>query len=421
MSVGDEIAGTQAGTSCRRLGLIVPEFRVDGSRAGGLDTVAQFILDAFTESHGWTVQVVSPRMSRQAAESQRILCPQSWFSVRHRITNVDGLSVAYFGSMLAEIEFFRYLPRRNLSLFLDQFDVVMVVAGSPAIINVASKTSRPVIAQVATFVLEERAALLARRGGVNMKRSFRAFMSRLVARLEVRGLQRADLVLVENEHMLDVCRKRGIGAELVPPGVDCELFRPRVGALGEGYILGVGRWADPRKDLPTLLRAFEYAVRNYAIQQRLVLAGLSAPNVSDQELIGELGLGHLVDVVENAPQEDLAELYRGADVFALASTEEGLGLVFLEAMASGTPVVTTSTMGAQYALANSGAGELVPFGPDLDARFGAVLAQWCMDAPKRQAAAILARSNVLDRFDSRDAGGRFRDAVATCLSGSKHN
>jgi len=216
--------------------------------------------------------------------------------------------------------------------------------------------------------------------------------------------------------MLHECRALGVRVELMAPGVDCATYHPDPEANRSRMILAVGRWDDDRKDLSTLLRAFARSRHHDGIEQKLVLAGLQGPTVQDRTLMEYLGVEDAVEVRENVPLEQLAELYRSADLFALTSTEEGLGLVFLEAMASGTPVVATATEGAQFALGDSGAGELVAFGPDLVDRFSSALTRWCHDAERRKHASIAARQNVEERFNAKDAGARFRRVVEDSLT-----
>lgn len=401
-------------TPLKRLALVVPEFRASGGRSGGLDAVAQFVLDSFTPDYGWTVHVASARMSRRAEESRKLLDPRSWWRPpQRRDGQVDGLPISYFGAELAELEYARYLPRPALTRYLDENDAVMVVAGSPAIVNVTRKTTRPVVAQIATFVREERTAIVRSERG--MRRLLTMLMTRAVARLDERALRIPQAVLVENTHMQEECGSRGVPVHLIPPGVDCQRFQPAERGPRPGYILAVGRWYDPRKDLGTLLRAFARARQVGHVRQKLLLAGLKTPTTEDHQLIRALKLEDFVEVHANVPLDELAGLYAAADLFALTSTEEGLGLVFLEAMASGTPVLATATMGARYALGDSGAGQLIDFGPDLVERFATALTDWCEDAHRRTEAGIAGRINVEQRFDAREAGARFRAVVEKCL------
>ena len=73
-----------------------------------------------------------------------------------------------------------------------------------------------------------------------------------------------------------------------------------------------------------------------------------------------MGLSDRVSHVLRPSLTELVELYRGADVFALPSDEEGLGLVVLEAMACGTPVVATRCGGPEGIIEDGIDGYLVP-------------------------------------------------------------
>jgi glycosyltransferase involved in cell wall biosynthesis len=102
--------------------------------------------------------------------------------------------------------------------------------------------------------------------------------------------------------------------------------------------------ANPQryKNTPALLKALHELKYKSGLEVRLVRVG--APFFEDEEsLIGKLGLKNLiVRAGQVAGDEALAEYYRAADVLAFPSLWEGFGLPPLEAMACGTPVVTSN-------------------------------------------------------------------------------
>ena len=137
---------------------------------------------------------------------------------------------------------------------------------------------------------------------------------------------------------------------VVPPVVS-PVFRPepgaadgeRLAALGvEGrYVLFVGS-LEPRKNLGRLLDAWESLPPRIGDRHRLVAV---VPATWHQEAVRErlhrmVRQGRAV-LVENAGEEDLAALYRGGRALAFPSLVEGFGLPVAEAMACGTPVVTS--------------------------------------------------------------------------------
>lgn len=127
------------------------------------------------------------------------------------------------------------------------------------------------------------------------------------------------------------------GPEPDEPG-DSET-RARLGIEGP-YVLYVGR-VEPKKRLDHLLRAY-HMLKQDGCEHRLVICGrrswLSNPVY---ELVRELGLSDAVVFTEYVADDDLPALYRGAAVFVFLSRYEGFGLPPIEAMASGTPVVST--------------------------------------------------------------------------------
>lgn len=123
-------------------------------------------------------------------------------------------------------------------------------------------------------------------------------------------------------------------------------------------ILGVGR-LEKQKDFPTLIKAFDLVRRRRAA--RLIILGEEVERANLERLVTDLGLSDLVDMpgyVAN-PYAYMAR----ASVFALSSVHEGFALVVVEAMACGTPVVSTDCPSGPREILDSGRwGELVPVG-----------------------------------------------------------
>jgi glycosyltransferase involved in cell wall biosynthesis len=158
----------------------------------------------------------------------------------------------------------------------------------------------------------------------------------------------ADLVLCSSTATLERCAEIGLERgrlRLVPLGVDVEpatqadVERTRAThGLDGRYVLWVGT-VEPRKNLPTLLRAFA-AVQTDA---KLVLVGPQGWNEELGARLAELppAVRERVLVLGFVPHEDLGPLYAGATAFCFPSLLEGFGFPVVEAMAQGTPVVTS--------------------------------------------------------------------------------
>ena len=108
------------------------------------------------------------------------------------------------------------------------------------------------------------------------------------------------------------------------------------------YILYVGSLA-PRKNLPRLLRAYA-RVREWHPAWRLVIVGARKWKTTPIfATVQQLELEPYVHFTGYVADEDLPALYNGADLFVFPSLYEGFGLPVLEAMACGTPVITSNT------------------------------------------------------------------------------
>lgn len=172
--------------------------------------------------------------------------------------------------------------------------------------------------------------------------------------------------------------------EVIPCGTDLETFRalPKNDArriLGlnpaEQIVLYVGRF-DPRKGIETLVRAFAQLNQesNTAesngqrpILPRLLIVGGSDPSQPDgrerqriEQLVRELGLAEQTEFVGQVGHDRLPLYYTAADVCVVPSEYEPFGLVAIEAMACGTPVVASDVDGLKFTVVPEETGLLVP-------------------------------------------------------------
>jgi GT2 family glycosyltransferase/glycosyltransferase involved in cell wall biosynthesis len=131
---------------------------------------------------------------------------------------------------------------------------------------------------------------------------------------------------------LERLRELELDAELIPPGIDLDTFRPRPDiARREDMVLALGR-SNPLKNLPLTLAAWRGLK---APRPELCLFGI------EPELASEPGMRY----VEAPDDERVGELLSEATVFVQTSTHEGFALPPLEAMATGGAVVCTDAHG----------------------------------------------------------------------------
>jgi glycosyltransferase involved in cell wall biosynthesis len=165
-------------------------------------------------------------------------------------------------------------------------------------------------------------------------RSYSRLVLPRLARAATRVIAVSEFTAREAVELLGVDEQR---IRVIQHGVE-EPFTPVGPAAGGDYVLAVGT-LEPRKNLPRVILAAERAELDVRV--------VGAPGWGDVEVES---LGFVED-------DELARLYRGAAALVYTSLYEGFGLPVLEAMASGTPVVTS--VGSAPAELADGAAVLV--------------------------------------------------------------
>ena len=215
--------------------------------------------------------------------------------------------------------------------------------------------------------------------------------------LENLGLLGADLVLVNSRAVREELMARGLPVrrfEVVPNGIDLDTFKPGEDwPRDRGYVLFVGRLVA-QKGVDLLLRAFG-ALLQRCPESRLVVVGDGELELYLNRLTRFLGFPDRVSFAGWRTGADLVELYQDAQVVVIPSFYEPFGIVALEAMACGRPVIASRVGGLQEIVTDGVEGCLFEVGdylglasrlarlildPELSARMGA--------AARRRAAAF---------------------------------
>jgi glycosyltransferase involved in cell wall biosynthesis len=173
------------------------------------------------------------------------------------------------------------------------------------------------------------------------------------------------------------------------------------------FVLFVGK-LTPRRHVPELVAGFGRAAGSGGAPAHLVLVG------PDSHGLGAAAAGDRVHVPGHVPDADLPALYRGAALVAYLSEDEGFGLPIVEAMRSGTPVLTLDRPVLRE-VAGTAAHYLAEATPDAIAE---ALAALLGDAGRREAlrAAGLERAA---RFDWRRTAAETLDVLVRA-AGSRH-
>ncbi len=386
-----------------RIALVVPALM----KSGGVATVADFLYRVLEQHPDFAPELVSIPASSSDPSSTQLRSPKTWWQgIQVEEGMWRGRPYTKVGAKFVEFEFQRYSPRRELTRRLNQHDLVQVIAGSPAWAYSTRDVNVPVALQVATLVEVERKTK--ERSLLKPIEAWRQLMTRVTSRIERKSLSYIDAVFVENDWMHQWMQERIPSQKVIfaPPGIDETFFRPASELNRENnYLLSVGRFGDSRKNVSLLFSAYARIRDEIPDAPPLVLAGKTPPKESAWEHAQSLGIRDSVEFRENVSSEELAELYRQASLFLLSSNEEGLGLVILEAMASGIPVVSTDCGGPSTLIKDGETGYLVPVKDDK--ALASPVTRLLQNAEERERMGMKGRERVERLFSQNAAGRRF--------------
>lgn len=221
------------------------------------------------------------------------------------------------------------------------------------------------VPHVTTFHTLARKKLQARAGESEPERRVQA---------ETRVIEQASTIVVStDQEKEDLSRLYGVSprsVRIIPAGVDLDLFKPvdredarrSLGIQESNILLSVGR-IEPLKGIEILVRAM--ALLSDLDDSRLVIVG-GKPQEDDEikrlkSIAAELGVETRTTFTGTVQQTELPAYYSAADVFVLPSYYESFGLVALEAMACGTPVIASRVGGPGSFITSGETGYLVPW------------------------------------------------------------
>ena len=300
----------------------------------------------------------------------------------------------------------RYGPRRevlrNVLVYRRFLDEVR-----PDVVHVQHPLERSLYARLVRRVENWRLPLV-----VTAHSLFGEHADDTIQHLMAPNLRAADRVIAVSDHIADQAIGLGVDPKrvrVIQSGVDTLRFQPRdrVGArrrldLADDarLVLFVGN-LEPRKQVDVLLRALRSVRENVPTPRLLIVGSGESAGVHDQSerlqrLATELKLMDVVRFAGRLNDDQLLDAYAAADAFALPSSSEAQGIVALEAMACGLPVVATAVGGLLGTIEDGVTGFLVPSGDvaALAERLTAVLT----DAGCRATVGAAARRAVEQRF-----------------------
>lgn len=250
------------------------------------------------------------------------------------------------------------------------------------------------------------------RGAARLRLTIEAFFEKLHVR-------RVERILATSAHSASrIVEDYGVALgriHVVPESIELDRWRETLRSAEElpreePSILCVAH-LYPRKDVATLLGALA-RLEGRAIL-RLAGTGPDLPRLLG--LARRLNVERRVEFLGHIPFARLAAEYRRADIFCLPSRQEGFGIVFLEAMAAGLPIVAARAPAVEELLAGGEFGVLVP--PGDESALAAALGRLLDDRSERQLLAAAGRQRV-ERFDAPRVAADFLDALGLAPSGA---
>lgn len=257
---------------------------------------------------------------------------------------------------------------------------------------------RPALIGMLAARLAGRGRIVAGRRSAPVEQGGRGVVEDLVVRL-------ADRIIVNAEAL----RPRGAAGartDVIPSGVDTEIFRPRADAReatrarlglpsGPTIIGTVGR-LEVRKGTDVLLEAVAELRKKGLPEVRVVVVGDGPLRDELPALAARLGLADQVFMLGD--RSDVHEVLGALDLFVLPSRTEGMSNALLEAMATALPVVATAVGGNPEVVAAETTGVLVP--PDNSTAMAEAIARLLASPDAAARLGVAARAHVEDRYSA---------------------
>lgn len=374
---------------------------LDPAMGGGVGTMHQVMRRAH-QHLGLSATLAYARSDRQGRWNPRV-----------QDGTFDGhptLSAGYWPS----VEYLNYLlPAAALRRRLREFPVVQLVCGMHSSSLVPILAGVPFVSWVATPFLDEIAS---RRAGpaptasVRLNHGLRA----LNQRLERWTLRFPSMVLALSAYtarrLEELTGVDSARVEILRCPVDHQLFRPdgpRWAAAPGRYLISVGRVDDDRKNYAALVRAFVPVAARFPDLHLCIVGPADRPDNAVAALAREAGLGERVHFPGPLSGETLAAAYRGAEAYVMTSRQEGLGIVVIEAQASGRPVVIMRCGGSDELVTDGGDGRLVDQGDE--ASFSRALGDALATPVWLASAGAAGRQKVVQELTHQVFAARLRD------------
>ena len=206
------------------------------------------------------------------------------------------------------------------------------------------------------------------------------------------------------------------GTEVVYNGVDTAIFAPTQHSANRDPVVASVGSLIPIKGHDVTLRAIAELSGDFP-KLRVRIVGEGVEHRRLQALARELGIADRVDFLGRKTRQEVAELLRSSEIFVLPSRFEGLGVAYLEAMASGLPTIAYRGQGIQEVIRHGENGILVAEqGAEAAPRaWAAVLRTLLKNDEMRQLLGAVARDTVEEGYTLRHQAQALLRVYEECL------
>lgn len=318
----------------------------------------------------------------------------------------EGMHAVAIGTSFPEFEPNRLSTNQLWHAELRKYDRFILVTGSAQTGFMLAQEGVRFTAWVSSIVDDDRKERLKRQKSIPAKAE--KLLLGAIRTKELGVLRSAARILVVSEDTSESLRRldASLRPEVWPFPIDTQSFAPDSSAEVQPYLSFVGRANDPRKDLRLFLRTLLYV--------REIMPNVSADVVSHEPtwyrreeewrtLAGNVRFHY--GVTDAA----LAEIYKRSTALLITSQQEGLNIAGLEAMACGTPVISTRCGGPEMFVQDGKNGYMAERDPD---DLGHKALHLLEDHVVRRSMSAAARETVANSFSRNIWDTRFQEMLA---------
>ncbi len=328
-------------------------------------------------------------------------------------------SLSYFGMNCIEIgarwafwEPGHYrLTKRMWATYLKDFDYIFVVSGTCIAAHPAQMLNKKYVMWVATSYQEDRAERAKKLRGIRAGIDY--FAQEPMNKLERTILQQASYIwayslYAEKDFLSKLNSTKPDHVVRCGYPIDESKYQ-FIDEPKQEAVIAVGRFSDPRKNIAMLLRVFQQL---YELNNKLILyiVGMK-PDAETLFPFIHFSSFHRIVFTGQVSSEDLHLFYQRSQLMLITSYQEGLGIVGLEAMHYGLPVVSTDCGGTADYVINGTTGYLVPINDDLAMvqHAHAILSNHY----HAQALSFNAKQLIAEQFSQQTVYARFKEGLIT--------